>query len=185
MALRKETPLQVFSCEFCKIFKSTTLRDTSRYDCFWIEYKYIKTKMRNIKHNYILLHFVQFRKQILLFIAVEDYNRSSRSQMFLKIVALKKFAIFTGKHLYWNNFMKKRLQHRCFSLNIANFLRKGFFYRASPVAASGHLCYFLSLLFLAFSISPLRSSYRKCSIRKAVLKVLQYSQENTYIGVSF
>ena len=51
---------------------------------------------------------------------------------------LKNFAIFTGKHLCWSlnliklrpsgsclrdcNFVKKRLQHRCFSVNIATFL---------------------------------------------------------------
>ena len=49
--------------------------------------------------------------------------------------------------------------------------KKSFFYRASPVAASGHLHYFLSLLFLTFSISPFRSSLRKCSMKKSVLKV--------------
>ena len=40
----------------------------------------------------------------------------------------KNFAISTGKHLSWSlflikacNFIKKRLQHRCFSVNIAKF----------------------------------------------------------------
>ena len=52
---------------------------------------------------------------------------------------LKNFAIFTGKHLCWSliliklqalmpsNFSKKRLQHRCFPMNFAIFLRKAFF----------------------------------------------------------
>ena len=66
--------------------------------------------------------------------------------MFFKTVALKNFAIFTG-----NNFMKKKFQHRCFSLNM--------------VAASGHL----HLLFLSFPISPFRSSHRKRSIKKLFL----------------
>ena len=48
--------------------------------------------------------------------------RSSRSQMFFKIVVLRNFEIFTGKHLCWSlqtcNFIKKRLQHK-----------NGFFYR--------------------------------------------------------
>ena len=47
-----------------------------------------------------------------------------------------------------------------------------FVYRASPVAASGHLHYFLSLLFFTFYIFPFRSSHRKCSIKKAVLIIL-------------
>ena len=43
-------------------------------------------------------------------------------------VALKNFAIFTGKHLCWSlffkvcNFIKKRLQHRCFPVDIAKYL---------------------------------------------------------------
>ena len=31
--------------------------------------------------------------------------------------ALKNFTIFTGKYIFWS------LQHSCFSVNIANFLR--------------------------------------------------------------
>ena len=57
--------------------------------------------------------------------------RSSRLQMFFKIVVLRNFEIFTGKHLCWSlqtcNFIKKRLQHRCFPVNISNFLRTASF----------------------------------------------------------
>ena len=35
------------------------------------------------------------------------------------------------------NFIKKRLQHRCFHVNIAEFLRTVFFYRTPVMAASG------------------------------------------------
>ena len=61
--------------------------------------------------------------------------RSSRQRCFIKKVVLKKFAIFTGKYLcrsiFFNkvaglwacNFIKKRLQHRCFPVNIVKFLR--------------------------------------------------------------
>ena len=84
-------------------------------------------KRINVKHDYILPYFVQFSKKILLFIAVEDYNQKQPfADVLQNSIALKNFAIFTGKHLYWNNFMKKRLQHRFFSLNIAKFLRKAF-----------------------------------------------------------
>ena len=53
--------------------------------------------------------------------------RSSRSQMFFKIGVLGNSANFLGKHLCWSlflikfqayNFIKKRLQHRCFPCEI-------------------------------------------------------------------
>ena len=45
--------------------------------------------------------------------------RSSRLQMFFKISVIKNFANFTLKR----NFVKKKLQHKCFPVNIAKFLR--------------------------------------------------------------
>ena len=48
-------------------------------------------------------------------------NRSSCSPMFFKIGVPKNFAIITGKHLC------RRLQHRCFLVNIAKFLRTACF----------------------------------------------------------
>ena len=64
--------------------------------------------------------------------------RSSRLQMFFETDVLKNFSIFTGKHLcrgfFFNkvaglhawDFIKKRLQYRCFPVNIAKFLRTAF-----------------------------------------------------------
>ena len=52
----------------------------------------------------------------------------SRTQMFFKISVLKNFA--TVKHECLSLFqikLKKRLQHRCFPVNIAEFLRTTFF----------------------------------------------------------
>ena len=60
--------------------------------------------------------------------------RSSGSKMFLKIGVLKNFANLTGKHLCWSLFLiqtlldsadsvKKRLQHRCYLVKLAKFLR--------------------------------------------------------------
>ena len=48
----------------------------------------------------------------------------------------------------WNDFIKKRLQHRNLYVNIVKFLKTVFFYRKPPAAVSGHLHYFLTLLFL-------------------------------------
>ena len=57
------------------------------------------------------------------------WHRSSRSQIFFKIGVLKNFAYFTGKHLCWSeacNCIKKRLQHGCFPVKSAKFLRSSF-----------------------------------------------------------
>ena len=45
--------------------------------------------------------------------------------MFFKIIFVKKFANFTGKHLCRSllYFIKKRLQHRFFPVTFAKFLR--------------------------------------------------------------
>ena len=53
--------------------------------------------------------------------------------MFFKIGALKSFAIFTGKHLCWSHL--ERLQHRCFPVKFAKFLRTPFLQNTS----SGYL----------------------------------------------
>ena len=66
--------------------------------------------------------------------------RSSHQRCSIKKTVSKNFAIFRGKHLCWSlfsiksNFIKKRLQHSCFHVSIAKFL-KTVFYRAPPVAA--------------------------------------------------
>ena len=72
------------------------------------------------------------------------FYRSSRSQLFLKILGiLKYFTNFTGKYLCWSLFLiefsKKRLQHKCFPLNFCEILRT-FFYRTRLVVASVPRC---------------------------------------------
>ena len=71
----------------------------------------------------------------MLFVPVEKRS-NSRSQMFCKIDALKNLAIFTGKHLRWRffliNFIKIRLQHRCFPVNIAKCLSTAFYIEHLP-----------------------------------------------------
>ena len=51
--------------------------------------------------------------------------------MLYKVGDPKNLAIFTGKHLCWRffliNFIKKRLQHRCFPMNIAKCLSTTFY----------------------------------------------------------
>ena len=59
--------------------------------------------------------------------------RSSRSQIFFKIGVLKNFVKFRHNAC---NFVKKRLQHRCFPMKIAKIFKNTYFYRAPLVAAS-------------------------------------------------
>ena len=53
---------------------------------------------------------------------IYGFLRSSHRKCFMKKAVLKNFAIFTGKFQAYN-FSEKRLQHECFPLNIAKFLR--------------------------------------------------------------
>ena len=61
-------------------------------------------------------------------------NKKQSPEVFYKKVVLKNFSIFTGKYLclslfliklrtFGSNFVKKRFQHRCFSVNIEKFLK--------------------------------------------------------------
>ena len=62
-------------------------------------------------------------------VAPAGKHSNSRSQMFY--AALQNLAIFTGKRLCWRffliNFINKRLQHRCFPVNIAKCLSTAFY----------------------------------------------------------
>ena len=65
--------------------------------------------------------------------------------MFFKIVVFKNFAIFTGvleslfnkvAGLKVSSFIEKKPQYKCFSVNIAKFLKTAFFHKTSVVVAS-------------------------------------------------
>ena len=79
--------------------------------------------MRNLKNTFSI-------EYIFLETPLMRMHRSSCSQIFFKIGVLKKFAIFTGKHLCWSlfsiklqacNLTKKWFQYKCFPVNIAKF----------------------------------------------------------------
>ena len=75
------------------------------------------------------IHYQKFL-MFLSFIIVTGFMNifgSSRSQVLFKISALKNFAIF------W---IKKRFQHRCFSVNIAKLLKTAFLQNFS----GGYFC---------------------------------------------
>ena len=56
----------------------------------------------------------------------------------MKKAVFEKFAIFTGKvaGLQVSSFIKKRLQHKFFPVNIANFFKSTYFEKHLGVAAS-------------------------------------------------
>ena len=66
---------------------------------------------------------------------MDIFFRSSRPEVFCKKGVIRNFAKFTGKHLCQSlflnkysglrpeNFLKKRLWYRCFSVNFAKFLK--------------------------------------------------------------
>ena len=84
----------------------------SIFTCFFHEIKTnIFTCFFNIKLKFLVNKFYFFSVIIIWF--HEHIFRSSHSQMFFKIAALKDFTIF------W---IKKGLQQQFFSVNIANFL---------------------------------------------------------------
>ena len=78
-------------------------------------------------------------KFLVMLLAHVGKRSNSCLQMISKTDVFKNFAIFTGKKLCWSLFFikfqdwrliflfKKRLQRRCFSVDIARFLRAAFF----------------------------------------------------------
>ena len=68
-------------------------------------------------------------------------DTSSHPRCSIKKVVLKNYAIFTGKHLclesLFNTVAGLGLQHRCFPVNIAKFLRIGFLHAASQYFSDG------------------------------------------------
>ena len=66
-------------------------------------------------------------------VSVIEVAGSSRSQMFFRIGILKNFAIFSKKAC---NFIKTRLQCRCFPVNITKLLKTVIFYRTHLVTVS-------------------------------------------------
>ena len=81
--------------------------------------------------------------------------------MFFKLGVLKNFAIFTENHLFWSLFLtllKKRLQRRCFHVNIAKFLRIPF----------------LKNRVTAFLCCYLRTSFPLNDIDECLLQILDF-----------
>ena len=145
----KKTPTQVFSFEYLEIFINTyfeehlqtAFSDDGQLRSWMGQWCCFGVVMDDLKQVNFLLCCFYLRVCTHFFLTDKIYemsrwantlskSRSSCSQMFFKIDSLKIFAIFTGKHLCWIvffSFIKEILQHRCFPVNIAKFLRTSFF----------------------------------------------------------
>ena len=71
----------------------------------------------NVKLQYIQQRFF-WKYNVKQNICRRNHQRCS-----IKKSGLNNFATFTRKHLKASNFIKKRLQHKCFPVNAAKFLR--------------------------------------------------------------
>ena len=123
-------------------------------------------KQINIKHNYILPISSSLAKKCCSSLLLKTTVRSSRSQMFFKIVVLKNFRNLHRKTPLLEKLYEKETTTQVFFFEYCKIFKKSLFYRVSAVVASGHLHCFLSLIFLSFSSSSFRSSHRRCSIKK-------------------
>ena len=143
------------STSLVKLFQIPSLHHPSlcRANTAWdMQWRY-REKRNDQEHHVSFFHiakfwmfvFFVFEKMsssipmfLVMLLAHVGKRSNSRSQMFSKTGVLKNFAIFTGKNLCWSLFLikfqdwrptflfKKRLQRRCFSVNIAKFLRTAF-----------------------------------------------------------
>ena len=98
--LLKGTPTQVFSCEYCKIFKNTYFEE------------HLPMAASVWRHKNIEKHLFLGIRMFLPTLFETEYIwisifRSSRWQMFFKIGALESFANYIGKHLSQSLFLIK------------------------------------------------------------------------------
>ena len=105
-------------------------------------------------------------------------DRSSHLRCSVKKDVLRNCAKFTGKHLCQSLFLNKvaglRLWHRCFPVNFARFLRTPFLQNTSG-----------RLLLSGISIfTKHRSSHRRYSVKKLLLKFSPNSHKNTFARLS-
>ena len=127
-------------------------------------------------------------------------NKKQPPEVFYKKAVLKNFSILIGKYLCSglfnqvaaleiSNFFKKRFQRRCFSLNIAKFLKKlvlkKIFERLLLNNVKGNYSSMKFIVHCKIGVHCSLFIVKELFIVKQVLKVSQHLQENTFTGVSF
>ena len=96
--------------------------------------------------------------------------------MFFKISQISQENTCVG--VFFRNLVKKRLQHRCFLVKLAKFLRPPFF--------TEHFRWLLLFfsIYKFFFFHGTEAVTQRCSVKKAFLEISQNSQENTCARVS-
>ena len=101
------------SCQICKNVLKYLFWKTSANGCFSMSHARIGVKVKKITE----------RSSQYEFWKVVVKAKSSHRRCSMKKAFLKNLAIFTEKHLCWSlfliKFIKKRLQYRCFPMNMA------------------------------------------------------------------
>ena len=112
---------------------------------------------------------------------VHKFFRSNHRSCFMKNAVLKNFAVSTGK-LQTCNFIKKRLQHRCFPLNICEIFKNTYFKEHLLTVVPDFLKQpqntgeqsLVSLLTLLFRLNNLLAVYEQ-------LSYWQFSQNHQFV----
>ena len=121
----------MFSCEFCKISKNTFFTEHLRTTASVLK-KHVMVVFISTIFSCNFLNFLLFEsKSLVHVISLAFYELiinqiSSRSQLFFKIGVFKIFCNNCRKTPLLESLFNKRLQHRCFPVNIAKLLRTAF-----------------------------------------------------------
>ena len=133
---------------------ATLLKRRPWHRCFPVNFeKFLRTPF-----------FTEHLWWLLLDRVMNTLLRSSRPYMLFKINVLKNFAIFTGKHKCWSlfllkqacksrNFIKMRLQHWCFFVNVCRILKNRFFYGRTRLHLTSAYWGFCRLGILVLSVT--------------------------------
>ena len=126
---------------------------------------------------------------------IYEFFRSSHRRCFMRQAVHKKISQYLKK----NKIHKKRLQHRCFPLNIGKFIKEHLLSAASDFFKAGFpLVGFFrkKRLFSRREFLKMenikktpqiksKAVVQRCSVNKVFLEISPNSQENTCAGVSF
>ena len=99
------------------------------------------------------------------------YSEAATRGVFVKKAAHKNFTIFIGKHIQVCNFFQKRLQHKCFPVINAKFLRAPIL-KYMQTAASENLSGAAILIFRRYFRSSSLLAFYKLGVLKTSVKFL-------------
>ena len=103
--VKKETLAQVFSCEFCEIFKGTFFYRTPPVAASLSKIENFAAMVLNVVNYWCQAHNLRYLRVVLA--SPLDYLINHRNMKSFTNVPLKNFTYLTGKHLPWNLFLIK------------------------------------------------------------------------------